>query len=247
MNSSVNLKNSPIVQLGRKNQVVLQYGKNQIKKDLPFLKSLVLENECYGFAISKNQDGVVEEVYYPTEAPIESIGRSREGEILICEQEKDVPWTFSKEGQLLRAPSSIYEWSDSALFAKGCELSCPIVISVDKSDHYSCMIMAQGDRKLPGFPGALCGSGNHYGFTIIFSEYGIEKSRKTFPTQNSIDAVGQPDNYPHSELWIYEAGKYHPWRFDYKGNLVDISSYNPLSRKDVLVAGPELTKQSGKN
>ena len=98
-----------------------------------------------------------------------------------------------------------------------------------KLGHYQKEILADCRirKNYPLDPGVMLGS-IHYGF-ILISEDGSNQVEKTYPTQFKIDGI----SFESGILKIYEQGKYNPWRFDEKGNLLECSSFNLLSRKDL--------------
>lgn len=240
----------PLIKLGEENKVIIQNGHNQ-EEELPLLPGVFLdEDSFYGFVVVSENNQAQDEVVYSTECPVEAVGMVG-NTVAVYEYGKDSSWLFSKNGKLLRSiegNSSTYFPSQERqeyLLYKEAEIKNPVVIKVEeKNNVFSSSILADDktDEFLPTYPGVVFGK-DHYGFTFVIYENGEEKVRRTYPTQNRIYGIDKSDSGLYGDICVHEDGKYFPWKFNYTGNLITMSSYNPYSRRDIAVAGPELLEQ----
>lgn len=100
----------------------------------------------------------------------------------------------------------------------------PIKISIDKNQWIKNKLVLE-DEEIPLTTGAMFG-GNHYGF-IIYN--GIKDEELEYPTQCKIVGV----RYENGFINVFEEGKFHPWKFEKNGDLVENATFEYYSRRDI--------------
>lgn len=239
----------PLIKLGKENKVIIQNGNNQ-EEELPLLPGVFFDTDSfYGFVVVSENNQSQDEVVYSTECPVQAVGM-RGNAVAIYEYGKKSSWLFSQKGKLLQSiegnPSVYLPSQDRQeyLLHKKAEIKDPVVIKVEEDNNiFSSSVLADDKTGefLPTYPGVVLG-GEHYGFTFVIYKNGEEKVRRTYPTQNRIYGI-ESNSEIYGDICVHEDAKYFPWKFNYTGNLITMSSYNPYSRRDIAVAGPELLKQ----
>lgn len=200
-------------------------------------KGVLIGGEHYGFILIKNLKGKQYEQKYLTECRINGINLAQE-KLKIYEEGKTNYWLFTKSGDLEYAPNDVeindeitqkdYFMANPEMFLDKPILLNPIKIKISKIDPTKNALIKDElvHEDYPLNPGVVLGE-EHYGFILVFEKDGKEVS---YPTYNPI--YGISSNW--IDIQIYEKGKYNPWVFSVNGKLEKKSSYNLLSRNDLL-------------
>lgn len=238
------LKNPICIRLGKSQNVIIENENGE--EEYPLAPGVMFSGEHYGFILISETNGRLRETIYPTHRTIQAIGMD-DAILSVFEEGKEKAWTFNKIGRLIHSnldepltdgltKADIFVRNED-LFTSDPLLLNPVRIRIyDDPEKSRILGDDPGDIEYPLYPGAMLGS-LHYGFVIIKGEDGSEVEQ-AYPTQNRIDTVGI-EGSSHGDLKVFEDGKYNPWRFTFNGELIEKSSYNPLSKRDKEFADTE--------
>ena len=225
------------IRLGKYNDIIIEDENRH--EQIPLVPGLMLGGEHYGFVLISERNGKQTETVYSTQCRIDAIGMENEA-LIVFEDGKKLPWRFSKNGKLehstlddftdeFRSKFDVFTENET-MFIGEPTLMNPISIRIEKNPEKSKILKDDiVDKDYPLHPGAVFGD-VHYGFILIIdTDHG--QKEVVYPTQTKLYAAATEGAF-YEDLKIFEDGKYHPWRFDCNGDLKEIASYNPYSRRD---------------
>lgn len=202
----------------------------------------------YGFTIIVDYNNNQVEQSFRTDGRIIAL-QMENGKLAIYEENRVHPWLFDKSGKAIFTNDATvnfhHEKCDMTFNSSGhLEQNDGLIkIIIDKvNDRVT--IDANGDE-LPIVPGAQFGNEYHgINFEIIKkSSDGIETIKTSYLTEDAlcgIEAEVKDKQLNHEytideieNIKVYEREKYHPWIFTSEGELVEKSSYNVYSRRDI--------------
>ena len=233
------IENPITLKIKKNKSVVLADGTSP--KEYSLIPGVMFKEGHYGIVMIIDHNNNQEEYVYPTQCDIEMLGIEG-NKLKIYEKYKKKPWIFNKstgvlehdtqddftlEGLAELVETSIEEDNETGEAV----IKNPVTIEISENNPQDSRIIVDNnqDKKYPLYPGVMLGKGR-YGFVMrVATAKGIEE--RTYGTDGSIEAVGK-DKEQDPALKIFEAGKYHPWRFDDEGNLVDKACIYKNPRKD---------------
>lgn len=207
---------------------------NGLDQEFPLTKDndgLVLGegSNHFGFVIISDYNNDRKENFYYTDYEISGIA-TYGNDIHIYERDKRSPWIFGSNGKLVQAnkPTIDYHVKVESFLIDG---------SIKKFSPETVTLVFESNSK----PNYIEYKGEQFSETngIVFGQeiYGIRLKNmvtgeeKKIATEEALYGIEISDGYKTGFV-VYENGKYHPWKIDGKGIILEESSYNPYSRRD---------------
>lgn len=212
--------------------------------------------EHYGFIIMSDHNNRQSERVYRTDNKILDVQIS-DGKLRVYEENRLHPWLFSKNGKIIENNNATVNFSH-----KKCDLGMTPSGHLEQNDGLIKIIFDKIENKItidangvefPVIPGVVFDN-EYYGINIeVIKENPdskeIETMKTSYRTEDSLYGIRAIDighchdndsslkfEYKLDEIEVvrvYEREKYHPWEFTCMGELVQKSSYNIYSRRDM--------------
>lgn len=219
-----------VIRLSHLGNVILPM--NGIEKEYPLDHGLMLmeDSRHFGFMIVVDHETKQSEDIYRTDHEISGIGLYK-NRMQIFERGNNRPWEFDLYGRVLQKNTPTIDFSnqvDEDTVVEGdkrfSEKTITLVIEKNPKDNH-----IEFDGKTYKRANGLVIGDWLYGIALKNNATGEEIQK--IATEETIYGVG-PDQNLEDGFEVFENGKYHPWRFDGKGNVISEASFNPNSRKD---------------
>lgn len=219
-----------VIRLSHLGNIILPI--NGIEKEYPLDPGLMLveESKHFGFMIVVDHETKQSEDTYRTDNEIGAIYINN-NHIQIFERGVTLPWEFDLYGRVLQKNTPTIDFGnqvDEYTIVEGdkkfSEKTFTLVIEKNPKDNH----IEYDGKTFKRVNGLVVGDWL-YGIAVKNNITGEEIQK--IATEETVYGVG-PDQELESGFEVFENGKYHPWRFDGKGNIVSEASFNPYSRKD---------------
>ncbi|MBO4245782.1 MAG: hypothetical protein J5892_03475 [Bacilli bacterium] len=210
----------------------------------------------YGFVIIRNVNGYQKDMWYPTENPIQAMGK-RNGNLFISERGKAYVWVFDSHGRFKTDPCfelddesnndiGIRDINEANLIVENFDSFGPVPIMKNpiklliKDTGKESLLLADEDVKkdYPLDSGVMLGTDN-FGF-VLKIDNSIVHRELYFPTQFRVKGVEMKEEYvkasdrhPTYIIKVYEDGKYFPWKFYASGKLIEAARFTSLKENNI--------------
>lgn len=221
------LENPIVIKLSHLGNVILPF--NGVDTELPLSPgALFAENTShYGFMIILDYNNKQAEYTFRTDNEISGISMTK-NVVYVFERGVDKHWQFDSNGNIITANYATIDFSisDKEYNVDGeIRKMSPETIKLVIEEQIEHNHVEFKDEK---YPIGLVLAGEHYGLIIKNKQTGEEQQ---IPTEGTIYGV-ESDKDSFCGYKVYENGKYHPWKINGNGKIIEEAQFNPYSRRD---------------